>query len=373
MVDTSNQPCILSYSLITSPENYIYLSLFIISSIIAVVGNTVALLVLCQPEMRSKSNRILKSLAVSDALIGYVMFPFLAYQMAYTETLRMCQYQYARQFLLYTLVGTSAIDVAIISFDRYTLLTKLWNYDKHISHRKITILIYLSWIIPFTGMVLDFIGNQLKLEKLLQGTSILKLTLILGVLIVIIVFYGLILKRIRQNEKKQRKNKEMEIKNMITWCKLPCQRHIVLAKQVTFLILFHIMCFLPTMIGVAIERLNVGATIMMKNSEAFHHYRVFATFIATFNSCINPMIYAARYPEFRRSLQKLIYSKFKRGTNRTNSGCFDTRTVSVWTQGQPINGPTYMENNSTNGVDNVSEKEIIDRDNNNLTITEHVC
>lgn len=315
----SSADCDLSYSLIEPPESYVYLALFVVCSMVAVVGNTIALVVLCQPEMRSKSNRILKSLAISDALIGYVMFPFMAYQMAYTDTLKMCEYQNARQFLLYTLVGTSAIDVAIVAFDRYTLLTKLWNYDKHITHRKISILIYVSWIVPITGIAIDLIGTQWQLTKLRFAIRIVKMVLIVSVLFVITVFYGLILKSIRENEKKQRKNKEMEIKRVVKWCRLPCQRHIVLAKQVTFLLSCHIVCFLPTLIGVAIECLSNGRTEgNIKNTNTFHHYRMFATFIASFNSCINPVIYAARYQEFRRCLQKLVYSKFKRGTRASS-------------------------------------------------------
>ena len=87
---TTNATCHLIYQSITSPTTYIYACLFIISGIIAAAGNTLALVILWQPQMRTKANKILRSLVVSDAMVGYVLFPYSTYMMFTPSTLKVC-------------------------------------------------------------------------------------------------------------------------------------------------------------------------------------------------------------------------------------------------------------------------------------------
>lgn len=257
--------------------------------------------------MRSKSNRILRSLAVSDALIGYIMFPLLSYQAFHPKYLRDCTQQNIRQFLLYTLVGASAFTVALISYDRYILLTKLWHYDKHIGHSKVTLLICISWLIPIVGVILDLIAKVLNIVELLYVTKVVKVITITLVLVLIAFFYQHILRSIKKTEKQLRKtSRALPVR------RTPSLRRYVLAKQVSVLVTCHIVCFVPTLIGGILwySKCCHGMT----ETSGFHGYLLFATFIACFNSCINPVIYASRYQEFRKCLKKLVYTKFKQET-----------------------------------------------------------
>ena len=91
-LNTANTTCHLIYQSITSPTTYIYACLFIISGIIAAVGNTLALVILWQPQMRTKANKILRSLVVSDAMVGYFLFPHATYMMFTPITLKVSVY-----------------------------------------------------------------------------------------------------------------------------------------------------------------------------------------------------------------------------------------------------------------------------------------
>ena len=91
----ANVTCHLIYQSITSPTTYIYACLFIISGIIAAVGNTLALIILWQPQMRTKANKILRSLVVSDAMVGYLLFPYATYMMFTPSTLKVYAYSYS--------------------------------------------------------------------------------------------------------------------------------------------------------------------------------------------------------------------------------------------------------------------------------------
>ena len=53
---------------------YFYILLVMIAGVTAVIGNTLAIIVLLQPTLRTKTNKLLTSLVVSDLLMSYVVF-----------------------------------------------------------------------------------------------------------------------------------------------------------------------------------------------------------------------------------------------------------------------------------------------------------
>lgn len=137
----------------------LYSFLLVIGSLMAAVRNTIALVVLLQPRMRSKSNKLLTSLAVSDALVTYVLIPFIAIQVMYKENLINCQMKHIREFLSYILVPVSGYTILLISYDRYISLTKITRYHTIVTNKKVNIWICLSWCFPISLMTLNTLGT----------------------------------------------------------------------------------------------------------------------------------------------------------------------------------------------------------------------
>lgn len=298
--DTTRIEECYTFNLIDPPSNYIYFCLFIIGAILAIVGNTISLIVLCQPQMRSKSNKILTSLALSDALVGYVVFPYIAYQMFYTQDFRDCRFEYVQSFVVYSNIGVSALSVSLIGYDRYILLTKVWNYESIVTKTKVNTLIIFTWSIPFALMTVDIIGKLMDLMKLYLAIRVVLGFLIISVLVIIVVLYFLITRAIHNAGKSVAGEK-----NINRHSRRNHIRSARLAKKVCIIIACYIFCFLPGLGAIIIFATVPGKTLI--TSTSLQQFCLFALFLACFNSCLNPIIYTMKYGKFRRNVIKMLY------------------------------------------------------------------
>ena len=113
-----------------------------LSSIIAALGNTFCLIVLWQLSQRSKSNKILTSLTLSDCLVGYVSFPLFTFIINYAQDANSTTCRIIDVFSSVTLwlTSCSTCSIVFISYDRYTFITKSSHYDDILTNRKIYII-----------------------------------------------------------------------------------------------------------------------------------------------------------------------------------------------------------------------------------------
>ena len=75
--------CIFSYPDVTPTTRYIAGIGFATCGVLAALGNTISLLIIATHHKmrRSKSNRIIASLTMSDVLVGYIFCPLIASQL----------------------------------------------------------------------------------------------------------------------------------------------------------------------------------------------------------------------------------------------------------------------------------------------------
>lgn len=296
-------PCYAVYSKIKVPWNYLYMCLFAVGCVVAVIGNTIALVVLSKKQMRSKSNKILSSLAVSDALVGYILFPFVTYQMFHLQTLSDCNFKYARDFIVYVIIGVSGITVVIIAYDRYILLTKVWNYGKIVTDCKVNSWICFSWLVPITVMAFNAAGKILKWQIAYSISRIVIAVCITLVLIVSIVLYFLISKAIRRGGRLLLQSNMLH--NTGSMKGYQSKRCINLAKKVSMIIICYVICFIPGLIAVVIGGVFADKRTITE-TVGYHHFSLLTLFMASLNSCLNPIIYTVKYAEFRKCLRKTM-------------------------------------------------------------------
>lgn len=301
--------CSLAYADLTAPATDIYFWLFISNGSFGTFGNAIAVLILVKSHAKIKSNRILVSLALSDMLVGCVFCPLVAYMLKETSTLRNCAFEYARFSLSVLLFGTSSINVSLIAIDRYILLVRSQGcVTKQNFNWKRIVLILSSWIAP---------GICLLFKWLNIYAYTLALCMIVFVpLVICSVFYQLIIKETKKKQKHtfssfQQQNQTSVIR------KRQHQRQVNLTKQVSVLILCYIICMFPSAVGLVLNLLYV----VSKNQKpmTIQHFFMCTIVLGSLNSVINPLIYASKYPEFKRTLSTSLRRTRKHSTTSVKS------------------------------------------------------
>ena len=315
--------CTTRMSTLKPPLTTIFGSLFILVSIMATVGNGFALIIIWKPGRKITSpTKLLTSLAVSDLLVGIVLSPLTCWQVLDYISLNVCEIDYARRYFYFFLCVTSGLTLALISYDRYVLLTKLTNYNKYMSKKKLITLLTLAWLVPALLPVF-----QIKIF----GPYIYFLGVVIcffGVLIVLIISYCCIVRVIRKKEKKvlnhakelqlvecsndtttSEKRKEPKIKyvNEKDMSKKLDQRekkYVALAKFVVILILCFLLLNSPVSIWTILSLINVKYDFFNENFIDICY--ITASLAAQFNSCVNPLIYFFKNPEFRRRAKSFL-------------------------------------------------------------------
>lgn len=289
-------------NLITEPATTIYGVLFLVVSVVAIAGNVIASIILWKPCMRNKTNRILKSLVVADAFVGLFSCPLYVYELLITRRYLTDSivYEDVRNALTIWLSSTSALTVVLIAGDRYLLLTKLTNYSFYMNEKRMTRLIVLTWLYPLVVVSMCFVNVAAY-----RYTYIISITFSTTV---ICVCYILMLKKLKEKRKRfdsvrsicgASPNTAVSSKHS----RPEMQRQVQLTKNVSFLVTCFIICNVPSLVT-AIVRVVLQPRFI--SSEALQQAYLFSLFAGSANSCINPVVYAAKFPEFHRHLKKML-------------------------------------------------------------------
>ena len=121
-----------------------------ILSILTVAGNGfTVLLVGGQPRLRTKTNALIVSLAVADFCVGAFVVPSLFF----CDIRGGCNWPqlYASwvDFIRWLFAYASIMNLSSLVLDRYVAIVKPLKYVNYMTTRRITKLIFFSWIIPF--------------------------------------------------------------------------------------------------------------------------------------------------------------------------------------------------------------------------------
>ena len=314
--------CTTRMSLLEPPLTFIFGFMFIVTSVMAAAGNGFSLFIIWRPGLKlTSSTKILTSLVVSDLLVGIILSPLTCFQVLNYISLNNCEIDYARRYLFFFLCNTSGLTLVVISYDRYILLTKLTNYNKFMTKKKLIILLILAWLVPalIPLLQLKIFGPYVYLFGIL--------TVFLGALVFLIISYSCIVKVIRQKEKQLRthevnlatvessndnvsyeKNKNIKESDISRKRQRREKKYVALAKSVSILILCFLLFNGPISIWTILSLLNVKHGFV--DHKIIQVCYIIASFTAQFNSCINPFIYFSKNPEFRKCAKAL----FKQGS-----------------------------------------------------------
>ena len=315
--------CSTRMSSLEPPLTTIFGVMFMSISVFASVTNGFVLFVLWKPGGKvTSSTKILTSLAVSDFLVGMILSPLTSWQVL-SKSLNDCRVEYTRRYLVLLLTGSSVLTLGLISYDRYILLLKLSNYSKYMTRWKLITFLLFPWLVPALIPIL-------QLEIFGSFPYLIAVILIFFCpLVVLIVNYRLILRVIKRQEKTLR-TYELEVSGATSVTdtsrgtiqnsfkeiaatekkKRKARKQITQAKSVIMLIFWYILCLMPSNAWIVVRLINLKYHFL--SLKVFHVWYLIAAVTTLLNSCLNPVIYFLKNPEFRKrakaSIQRRVNS-----------------------------------------------------------------
>ena len=310
-----NMVCTTRMSLLRPPVTYVFGGSLIINSVIAIIGNSIALLILWMAGKIERSHKLLTSLAVSDLLVGMILSPITSWQVLNCTSLSSCTADVVRTYFSVLLVGSSVMTLGVIAYDRYILLTKLKNYNIYMTKKKFVILLLIAWLYPASIPILRVFKEYPELY-LVVSLSILVLPLIF-----LVFSYYYISKAVHtkqtmvrssqlqhctivntRNLSKPSSNTVDIFKDKINLRK--GKSHINFGRAVAVLIISYVCCISPLSTWLILNIFNSEYKFI--EEESFQIMYLCAMLLSQINSCCNPIIYFYKIPKFRKGFKKLF-------------------------------------------------------------------
>ena len=294
-------------------------------SLTAIIENTLALTVILKyKELYNVSNCILTSLIITDLCAGLSAAPLQAIQLLFDDLTRHCKIEEARRSIVAMLVGTSALTIATISYDRYLHLTQLYNYDKYMTKRKAGVLIILSWCIPVILPVLRLkdTGNK-ENAYIIFFTTLMVLTFIS-----LLVFYVMILSSLRQRATWRRRSLTLEQKQLRTF------------RTIMIIITCFVVMGFPITIAIIVK--NYSETFGL-NAKTNGRVYVVSLTLNLLNSAANPVIYYYSSPSIKKCAKRLL--RLDHGNHRVSAYFDQSRLPTQKTQPVEMEERVPINNN----------------------------
>ncbi|XP_066928787.1 histamine H2 receptor-like [Clytia hemisphaerica] len=301
-----------SFYMLPSAIQIIVTIFFIPPCIIAAFGNTFCLIVLWQPSQRSKSNKILTSLALSDCLVGYVSLPWTVWLINFDQDGDKTFCHIIKGYFLTGLwfITCSTCTILFIAYERYVSITKHAQYHDILTDQKINIIIGLIWSIT---LIFGISSNFYPVVYIFGG----QLLIIVSVIILCCSYY-FVWKAFRQSGKLL--SRETNTPNQVAERKRHEQEQ-KLVNKVLILIAFYLAAFVPSLFfqGLLLVQGSMPSAVSV---EALQYTNLFVAYAALSNSCFNPFIYVWKDAGFRLACKRLLRRRAvfapSRTVNQTN-------------------------------------------------------
>lgn len=278
--------CTILFDNLKAPITDVFFVLFVVAAVLSIIGNTVSSVVLIQPQMRCRSNKILTSLVLCDVLIGYAFLPYLAYLTYRHIRLNDCTLETIRDLVTVSIIGTSGINISLVAFDCYVMVTSLTSYNSYMSHKRINIAIALSWILPIFCATTRFVNPYFR--------AVILSILLLTPLVVLVVLYA---------------RMKSVITKMHNSPDVPEDNENLRNKHMVFLLIScYVICNIPVIVMLFVHTFYIQHDFV--KSPSFQTAIMVLLFLRACNSIFNPIVYAKKHTAFRRCLKKLCMDRF---------------------------------------------------------------
>ena len=286
--------CDTNFSHLSHELGNVFGTINLVIGLVALLGNLVALLVILKTKhFRNHSTCFLGSLIMTDFLVGVLLEPMHAAQLFSEGFRNNCIFNSARRYLSTVLIGASISSIALISYDRYTHLSRPTTYSQQMQGKKVTALITTGWLIPALIPILMKLGKD---EQIYSGIVFLYIFVYFTIMV---ACYFFIIKIVRRRDAGMAESHSHAQHHRI-------KNDLRAAKAVATIII----CFAVAIIPISIYHCTVAINTFLpqgipgfKETSREISYTVGMT-LAMANSGINPFIYYLRNPKFKEGLIK---------------------------------------------------------------------
>ena len=271
----------------------IFTIIFGTSALVAALANTFCLIVLWQPSQRSTPNTILKSLAVSDCLVGYICLPLLIWRINVSPNLQDTQMTSWVNFIfgimIIWILTCSTFSIVFVAFERYIHITKPQRYHDILLKRRVNFIIALFWVVDLPLCVGSVI--EIRVYYITSPPYLIITTVILC------ACYYYIWKTVRESQRRIASHSHNVRQDR--------RRQNRLTKKVLMLVLVYLIIFVFSVVY-TVCRFLISKQVILVSQELKIYALLVTYFVVTSNSCLNPMIYIWKDPEFKAACKRLL-------------------------------------------------------------------
>ncbi|XP_028409134.1 D(1C) dopamine receptor-like [Dendronephthya gigantea] len=260
---------------------YIASALYVLISLMSIIGNSLVLAAYFKTSKirNNRTNFLIVSLSCADMIAGCFAIPLYMYLMliqfrGYNQSAEYFVYQFTDVFS----ITASVWHLAFISLERYFAI--IWPVIHHVATSTTWfIAIGILWFISILSAGLSLELYKFKMKYIIYNTASL---FGLPAIIIIFCYLSIMYSTIRRSYVTSRQTFERELKVSLT---------------IFILIFLFIICWCPFFTAALVSsKCHCISLTVVVYLKALH----FAT------SCVNPVVYAARIPDFRKAFTKIL-------------------------------------------------------------------
>ena len=274
-------------------------------AMIGIAGNSLVMVVLFRGRRKLCSTDILiAGLALADLLTSIFIIPFPKIRTLPNTIAAQayCRLIHSSAFM-WTSVSASIYTLSTISVERYIAVAYPFIFKRIFTTRRITIIIGVIWIFSFTINTLSIYGNFIKKGKCgsefpslsfqkFIGVSYLLVKYLLPVGVMVSAHILTIRSLTRRTETLTARNAQQDLRL------LEARRRVI--GTFFIVVIMFIICWTPDQL--ALFALSLGLVPFTYLYSPLYRTFVVLGFV---NSCVNPIIYAARNSNFRKALREV--------------------------------------------------------------------
>ncbi|XP_057708854.1 trace amine-associated receptor 13c-like [Corythoichthys intestinalis] len=255
-------------------------------------------------QLHTPTNLLLLSLAVSDVLVGLLVWPGQIYIRtscwAFGDIACVCY-----QFASYIVVSASVGNMVLISVDRYIAICSPLHYNVKVTVNTIQLCVCLCWLLLslYCSVLLrDHLAHPEKCRSC-YGECVVHLNVSDGIInmvaifilplsIIVTLYTRVFMVAVSQARAMRSHVTCNKVQNSVP---LGAKKsELKAARTLGVLVLVFLVCFCPFYISSLVGDISFSTSA---------HYVVY---LYNFNSCVNPLIYALFYPWFRRAVKHIV-------------------------------------------------------------------
>uniref|UniRef100_A0A673AZ20 Trace amine-associated receptor 8a-like n=1 Tax=Sphaeramia orbicularis TaxID=375764 RepID=A0A673AZ20_9TELE len=257
-------------------------------------------------QLQTPTNLLLLSLAVSDFLVGLLMsFQIIQIDGCWYLSDLMCTVYYV---LNYIITSASVGTMVLISADRYVAICDPLHYSTKVSPKRVRLCVCVCWFLSALchtllmkdnleepGLYNSCIGECVVVVNYVAGLVDLILTFLGPLTVIIFLYMRVFVVAVTQARVMRSHVTSVKVQGSLTVSVKKSE--LKAARTLGVVVLVFLICVCPAFFVVI-----TGQDTLLGASTA-----AFVICLFSFNSCLNPVIYACFYPWFRKCL-RLIFT-----------------------------------------------------------------